>query len=431
MRLAIANGAIWSVGNGLASTSLVIYLIRQLGAEGLAIGAILSAPYIAGVLRLVAPAISARLRGKRLFCCVGFAASAMLLVVIAQLAKPGALADNAASLRAIIALWCIYHLLEFAATVVLWGWMGDLVPRRVRGRFIGMRETAMLLGRIVGMLAGGAIARLSALAFASNERWLGYAIPATLGAACMLTAILPLMRMPDSQVGVGDRLRRLIGLPLGDARLLWLMAFGVSFSIANGLTQSAQYAFPIQALALSLLARNVLDSGMRLSQAALAPVAGWISDRFGDARMLLAAQLVVATGPLFFFAASLCRPHTEHAWWWLVGAWAAWIAYVGLNVGLPATKLKLAPPAQRSAYFAWFLALNGLAYGIAAIAGGAVYQAMQNREFQWSLGAAQFDTDQTVFLAGFVMRLACVVWLIPLLRTSHSATSEPGGVRDG
>jgi hypothetical protein len=39
--------------------------------------------------------------------------------------------------------------------------------------------------------------------------------------------------------------------------------------------------------------------------------------------------LLVATGPLFYLAA------TPEDWWWIVGAWVVWIAYAGLNVCLP------------------------------------------------------------------------------------------------
>ena len=55
-RLAYWNGAVWAIGNGLASTTLVIYLAFELNVrrEGLGIAWIVAAPSIVGVLRLVA-----------------------------------------------------------------------------------------------------------------------------------------------------------------------------------------------------------------------------------------------------------------------------------------------------------------------------------------------------------------------------------------
>lgn len=34
MRLAYVNGGLWAVGNGLASTTLMFYLVFDMGAEG-------------------------------------------------------------------------------------------------------------------------------------------------------------------------------------------------------------------------------------------------------------------------------------------------------------------------------------------------------------------------------------------------------------
>src|SRR6185436_2629632 len=79
MRLANANAAIWAVGNGLISTLLVIYLASDLGASGLAISLILAAPRFAGLLRLGAPALMARLRARKAVCIAAYVMSSMIL----------------------------------------------------------------------------------------------------------------------------------------------------------------------------------------------------------------------------------------------------------------------------------------------------------------------------------------------------------------
>ena len=55
-----ANGLLWAVGNGLISSTLVIYLALHLGAQRVAISALLAAPRLAGVPRLGAPAVFGR-----------------------------------------------------------------------------------------------------------------------------------------------------------------------------------------------------------------------------------------------------------------------------------------------------------------------------------------------------------------------------------
>jgi hypothetical protein len=145
-RLAYWNGAIWAVGNGLASTTLVVYLALDLGAEGigLGIGLILAARHVVGLLRLGAPAVIGRLVDRKRFCLASFLLGTLLLLALPLVAAPGRLPSPAASLGALVALWCLYHLLQYLGMVALWSWIADLVPVEIRGRFLGRRERWMV-----------------------------------------------------------------------------------------------------------------------------------------------------------------------------------------------------------------------------------------------------------------------------------------------
>jgi hypothetical protein len=52
MTLACVNAGLWSIGNGLISTTLIVYLALEHKASGLAISRILAAPKFAGMLRM-------------------------------------------------------------------------------------------------------------------------------------------------------------------------------------------------------------------------------------------------------------------------------------------------------------------------------------------------------------------------------------------
>ena len=156
-RRACQNVALWGVGNGLVSTTLIIYLAQGLGASkvGLGISLILAAPRIAGLLRMAAPALIAWFGDRKRFCLVAYAASAIVLAGLPWAALPGWIPRGSGPLAMIVALWCLYHLLEFLATVALYCWLADLVPLRIRGRFLGRRERWMLGGQIPAMLFAG------------------------------------------------------------------------------------------------------------------------------------------------------------------------------------------------------------------------------------------------------------------------------------
>jgi MFS family permease len=438
-RLAYLNGALWSLGNGMASTSLIVYMARQLGAAGLGIGVILAAPHLVGSLRLVAPALVGRAGTRKNLCLAAFGSSAILLAAISQLAEPRQLSSPAMSLSVIVALWCSYHLLEYLGTVYLWAWLGDLTPRRIRGRFIGHRERWMLLTRIVGMLSSGSFASWWLFQSATNvaDDWMAYAVPACFGAAAMMAALVPLARMPEMIASVptmkvtrGDRWWQ----ALADRNMRWLLLFGAWFSLANGLTQSAQYLFPIAVFGLSLFARQSLEGSMRFVQSLSSSGVGALADRFGNRRVLIAAQLLVALAPLALLAASLASPdepsvyHDGSHWWnyqswwlhgglWLCTAWLFWIAYVGLNVGLPNLMLKLAGPGRRASYIAWYFALTGVVYGLCTIAGGALYSYLERTKPEVDLPFISLDHNELLFLAGFVLRASAVICLLPIVET--------------
>ena len=95
-----------------------------------------------------------------------------------------------------VVLWCTYHLLQYLATVALWSWLADLVPGRIRGRFLGRRERWMVAGQAVGMVEAGLFVWGWRTMHADLPAWIAYAVPALVGAGFMLAALVPLALMP-------------------------------------------------------------------------------------------------------------------------------------------------------------------------------------------------------------------------------------------
>jgi hypothetical protein len=401
MALAHANGMLWSLGNGLVSTSLVVYFALALGAKGIGVGLIVAAPQFAGVLRLAAPALLAQFPRKG-FCLAMFAASTGVLLGLPILASPGVLPSPAVSLAALVGLWSIYHLFQYLATVALWSWLGEIAPPRICGRFLGHRERWMLAGSILSMLASGLFSYVWRRVFPELE-WLAYAIPAALGAACMLAALVPLAQLAAtpgramSETMAAPRPFALSDLtaPLASRPFLGFLAFGCWFSFTNGLTQSPQYYYPANILAFSLFTMLVFQAGTRLGQLAISPRIGAWCDRLGNRRVLAVSQLVAAGGLLFYAAATPAQP------WWLAGAWVAWIAFAGLNVGLPNLMLRLAPRESSAPAIAMYFAATSLAFGVSTVLGGWVFD-------RWGKTPGFFAT---AFVMGWLVRSAGVAWL--------------------
>ena len=410
-RLAHWNGALWAIGNGLTSSTLVIYLALELDAPaiGLGIGFIKAAPQFAGVLRLGTPALIGRLGDRRRLALGAYFFSALALFGLPLAAAPGLLPSATASLTMLVVLWCVYHLLEYVATVALWSWFADLVPLRIRGRFIGQRQRWMTSGQAVAMLTAG----LGTWGWHSLHpelpRWIGYAIPATAGACFMIAALVPLSRISALASGEGPSLRavlRSMRAPFGDRRFLRLLLFGCWFSFFNGVTLSAQSIFPYRVLGFSMFVMLALETGMRCGQLTVSPWFGRMADRFGNRGVMIATLPLVASGPLFYFLAGPERP------WWIAGAWVVWIFYAGLNVALPNLMLKLSPRESGTAYIASYFAVTGLCFAVSTIVGGLLFDLLGNRPLVLSEGGFVLDFYHYSFLFGWITRTLGVVLLL-------------------
>ena len=321
MRLAYANGAIWALGNGLFTSTLIIYMAMEFRVPqgGLGIGLILAAPQLAGLLRLAAPSLIGRRCDRKQFCLTTFLLRALVLFVLPWAAAPGRLPSPGMSLAALVAMWCVYQVLEYLGTVALWSWFADLAPAVIRGRFLGRREGWMNAGQAAGMVAAAVFLWTLQKLWPQGPQWTGYAAAACAGAFAMLAALAPLALIPRVVVSPAARggvpLSALL-VPLADRRFLGLLAFGCWLSFCHGAIETPLAVFPYRALNLGLWAMLWLKTGLRLGQMAIAPRVGRWIDCWGNRPAMAVSLAVVAQASLFYFLATPARP------WWIVGAWA-------------------------------------------------------------------------------------------------------------
>ncbi|WP_428307773.1 MFS transporter [Lacipirellula sp.] len=387
LKLAYANGALWGGGSGLASVSLIAYFARELHAGGTAIAWILAAPSLAGLLRLGTPWWLHRVASRRRFCVAMFLASAATLAALPFVAAPGRFGDSAWSLAALGSAWSVAQTLEFIGVVALWSWFGDLVPAAVRGRFVGRREAWLTAGLVAGGFAAAAITwawQRHCTAIGRPELlWKSYAACASFGAALSALATLPLARVAEPRAAsrstrnsgtsplprLGDLVR-----PLVDPRFRRLMAFGVCFSVANGLVQSPRQIFLASVLRLELAEKRSLDAASRGVQILLMPWLGRLVDRRGNVRLLVVSWSIVSLALVFFLIA------TPATWWLIIGAYVCWIAYAGLNVTLPNLMLSLSPRESTASYAAAWFAWTQLAYSLSILGGGYLFDRLAAME---------------------------------------------------
>lgn len=409
IRWSYVAAVVWAAGNALLSTQLIIFLAQEYGAQGREVSFLLAAPALVGLLRLFTPRLIADYGGVKRLCLGTSIASYVMLGAIPLLALRGMPSGNVrATLPALIAVYCTSQLLEQIGTVVLWTWLGDLVPRRILGRYFGRRTLLQLCAVVPMLLLSVAATEYLQTHFQGESRSLPYALLTGTGTTLMLLAMWPLSRMPDVTHHSTDRLPigTQLAAPLHHRPSRRLLGYGCWFAFFNGLTATPQNIYPKGVLKLNVRDLQGMQTVMRLGQAGLSFFVGPWSDRRGNRTILFLSQIAVGLAPLFFLWSTPEHPYR------LYGAYVLWSAYVGINICLPNLTMLLAPKGGRASHLAAYYAYTSLFLTVGTLVGGELFDYVRRPEFKSFWTAAPLDPFQMAFVIALITRTAGALLLL-------------------
>lgn len=411
------SGMVWSFGNHFVSTGVVFFLAISHGLSygGIFLGMIVAAPFLAGVLRVFTPVMLEKVGSVRKFCIAAYLAEFIFLWLMLILGRPGFLSSPAA-LACITAFWCLANLAEHCGTVALFAWSGELFPEKTRGRFFGGRERWRMVGEMISLAICVTVMyvwRNHACLKESVPEYYVFAALAAFGTVFVAAGTLMLLRVKDTRVCVPESHPfRTLAEPLFDRRFRPLLVYAAYFTFITQLEQVFQLTYPTKIFGVTgaFVMVQTLRFLIRAGQVVLSPAAGRWIDRGGVVRVLVFSQMVTAIGPLFYFFAS------PGAGWVIFGSALCYMAYVGLNVGLPQVQLQMAPAGKGAAWLACYGAVGGVFAFAGAILGGAVYAWFPYKDFSQAVCGGcpvlrMIFWVQLPFLASFVLRLGAVGFL--------------------
>ncbi|MGL6227392.1 MAG: MFS transporter [Thermoguttaceae bacterium] len=405
------NAFFWGIGNGAIGSAVLIYLIRDICVDlnnvqiQTLIAWILAAPRIAGLLRLITPTLIDWTGNRKYLTIWGYFLAPIILLgiptLIPRLLQSG---RTNSSLLLLVLIWCLYHLIEYIATTALWSWIGDLIPQKIRTRFLGKREAALICGQLIGFLGLGLYSQFVIDRLPSEiPKWKGYGLPHCLGISFLLLSIIPLFfcphipKIPES-FRLIQRIRELY-TPLRSRPFLLLLIFGVLLQIPQGFTQSVQYQFRLFVLGISLFTFLGIQTLTRLGQFGLSPSIGRLLDSWGYKPVFTCSLLAVASGPLFYFFAD------QSSWYLTIGAAIVWIFWAGINIGLSALVLNLSPPNQKASGIALYYSMTTLGFAVSTLLGGYWADRGRNWILQLPLWNVQLDYAHSCFLGSSLFLL--------------------------
>jgi MFS family permease len=426
VRLVLLESTLWAAGNAVTTGAFLMYFARDLGAAGAMIGIIAAVPETSGILRLLAPALIARLGNrKRTVIAASLAARVLSLgipcIAVTRLSVPGI-----DPLFLFVSFLFAAQACQWIAYVAYISWLSDLVPRQRWGRFFAARNVCTLLVVLVVPILAGAV----------RDRWIdhpaailwAYAVPFVIGVLLMAVSLVPLSLLPHGRAEHRSRPAATLAAftaALADRSFRRLIVYSGWLALWSGLAQAPFYVFVKSQLGIGLAALSAGFTLMHLVQLPVSIAAGRLADRIGDRPVLGAALAAVAASMLFLL------PATPGRWWLVYGTFACWGAWAAVNICQQNLMLAHAPRSHNTAHIALFQAAGGLTAGLSGIAGGWLLDRLIDANFLFSCGSWQCGPFALLFVLSGIGRALAIAWLPRAGGHERLSVREPSGVRGG
>lgn len=412
MQLAVWESLLTGVLLALTSGVVLNGFALSLGANDFVIGLLAATQVGANLLQIRALRLLER-RKDRKAMAVRFAACARLVwIAIGLLTVLPIAALQPYRLWLFLALFALGTGLGIFSMVPWVSWLVDLVPEKVRGRFLSYRSFASgVAGVALGMLAGKFIDWWNAEQFAPTSH--GFVVLMTLGMLVGLWAVAIINKMhappflaPTTQVPFWESLK----LPFRDQNFRRLFYFRILNDLSLGSVGTFLSVYMLTQAHLSFLFVTTMTTLSILTSLIALKPAGKLIDRFGNKPVL---QICLLGKTLFAFLWIFTTPET---FWLYVLIHLMGIFDVGHTTVVYNLLYKLSPAARRANYIAVDGTVVGIAATVAPLLGGSLALLFTN--WQFTLGPFQWAHFHFLFLGSAFIRLGTFL----TLRRVH----EPG-----
>jgi len=392
LRWSVADGASFFVMMGAAEAYFQAFAVYLKGTV-FQVGLVSTLPIAVASLLLLAAGPLGSLFGsrKRFNVAAALLRTALFLpLALTPLMGP-------ARVWLLLALVCLYFLLNYLPNPAWTSWMRDLVGEANRGAYFGRRNAiANLAGLAATVLAGLFLQLFAARPLFGFLLLFNLAFLGSAGSTLFLS-----VQHDPGQGGVAPRRQGLAAFLRELPRSNYGRFAAFNFLLYFGTFLSSPFVVPymLRELHLDWLQFMVATAVVSLFKFAALPVWGRLGDRYGSKRILVLSAFLVCTTPFSWFLAR------SFGGVLLVQAWGAF-AWAGFEIAALSFGFDTMPPALVHEYTTWLLLFRGAA----TLAGGLV----------GSLLLPLFTVAGSPFLASFLVsglfRLLLVFPLVFLMR---------------
>jgi MFS family permease len=348
---------------GAVITGWALYL----GCGPLALALLGALPFLAQLMQLPGAWLTTRFGARR---------TALLTVAVSRhvflplVALPFLPLSPEAKRAVLIACAAVHHGAGILCNNAWVTWMGDLVPRRLRGRYFGRRTAISTLAGALALLTAGTF-----LDGARASERTGQGLAALALAACLLgtlsTALMALKHDPARGPAItGFRFSRILQ-PLRDGAARRFLGYGAVWNGALGLSGPFFTLYLLEDLRLGFTWVALQGAASALSRMVAAPVWGRLIDRVGARPVLRGCTWGLVLSPLSW---TLAGP--ERGWPLALDALLGGVLLSGQGLAAFALSLAVAPARERPFYHAAFSMTGGTAFALASAAAGLLVKSL-------------------------------------------------------
>jgi Na+/melibiose symporter-like transporter len=425
-------GIVWMA---CISGSQVQVFGRLLGFTDFDFGVFAAIPFAAAFAQLIASSIIER-TGLRKYQFIVFGAIHRILWV-AMAAVPLLLPPGRSAVVLFLSIFALSNVLAHISTPPWWNWMGDLIPRRIRGRYFANRARWTLPINVLTVLATGAavdfVSRPGPDGVVNTGAVLAvicgiFAIAGVFGATDILLflrlreiVVSPLTRQPEARRpgaagAVVDAVLepfRLIVESFHNRVFRHYALFGATLMFGLALGNQYFWLYTLEDLHYTKLGANIVFIVCG-SLAALLMVRVWgkLIDRWGRRPVLIIGALGVVLGPTGWFVI----PAGNVLAGYLLGAATcvyASVTWGAIDMGQTNVMLGFSESAGRTRFMAAATVVTSIGGFLGGLTGGKIAQSLAYMQHApLHVGPFEWNNYHIVFLASAALRLASVGWLI-------------------
>jgi MFS family permease len=408
-------GSTWAAM--VSGAPFVTFARNKLGASTFMFGLLSALPFAAVLAQLPGSYWVERHRmRRRLFVLTG---SCSRLIWFAVAALPWVVPARLGGLRvgALLALVVLGSTFGHAGTPAWFSWFADMVPERIRARYLGNRA---------------ALATTTAVIVSTTVAWI-VDHNSSFAAFTIIFGVAALFGLADVELfwtvreppmppreGPPWRLRDVMLGPLGSRPFRGYLLYALSEAFMFGIAGPFFWLMSLEFLKIGNFWSNVYVAMVPMIFTALAlPAWGGLCDRFGSKPLVTLGTLMSIVYPVCW---ALATPGQHH----VLLATAAVIGGLfggAIQIGDMNMLFSLTPRENRSAYIAMLAFASSLGWCLAPTLSGALAQAL--RPVHLHLAGLTFGNLHFLMLISIVARILHVLLVIP-----HLPEANPRRTRD-